>query len=335
VEEDTIFSISPIFEEKPAEMLDVDWLTRPDWGQVRVDQKQKNLTTTPAGLYAVSGTASYANPESTAWNWNGPSFTPINTASSVTVYVLDTGIYSAHQEFGGRARTTVDIIGDGRAPTGDCNGHGTHCAGSVGGTYRGIAKSVQLQGVRVLNCQGSGSTANIVSGYQWIVSDHNARKNPVSIVSVSLGGGASAALNDATNSAADNGVIPVVAAGNSAADAKDYSPASAASAICVGATTSTDAIASFSNFGATLKVFSPGSSIHSAYIGSTAFYAILSGTSMATPLVSGAIALFGQQSGTLTPKQATEAVNTYAVKNVVTGTNAATTKSLIYDKWAL
>jgi subtilisin family serine protease len=329
VEEDTIFSISPIYEGNATE-LDVDWLTRADWGQIRVDQSTRNLATTPANLYAGGA---YADPVSTTWDWNGPKFAPINTASAVTVYVLDTGIYTAHNEFGGRA-TVYDVIGSG-APTGDCNGHGTHCAGSIGGRNRGVATSVRLVGVRVLNCQGSGTTTNIVTGIQYIVNQHNLRKG-VGIMSASLGGSFSTTLNDATNSASNAGVVPVIAAGNSNADAKDYSPASASRAIAVGATTSADAIASFSNWGSTLKVFAPGSSVHSSYIGSVSTYSSLSGTSMATPLVAGSLALYGQSVGSLTYETAVAAITKFAPAGAVTGltgNKAASPNKFIFDKW--
>jgi subtilisin family serine protease len=330
VEEDTTFSVSPISEGNATE-LDVDWLTRPDWGQIRVDQSTRNLATTPANLYA---NGAYADPVSTTWDWNGPKFAPINSAAAVTVYVLDTGIYTAHNEFGGRA-TVYDVIGGNQAPTGDCNGHGTHCAGSIGGKNRGVATAVRLVGVRVLNCQGSGTTANILTGIQYIVNQHGIRKG-VGILSASLGGSFSTSLNDAVNSAANAGVVPVVAAGNSNADAKDYSPASASKAITVGATTSADAIASFSNWGSLINVLSPGSSVHSSYIGSVSTYSSLSGTSMATPLVAGSLALYGQAVGSLTFDTAVAAITKFARSGVVTGltgAKAATPNKFIYDKW--
>jgi subtilisin family serine protease len=331
VEEDTTFSIDPIMEGEPTEMDDVDWLTRPDWGTMRVDQRARNLATTPAGLYE---NGQYASAVSTTWDWNGPKWAP-PAAGNVWVYVLDTGTYSAHNEFGGRAERTYDVIADGQAPTGDCNGHGTHCSGSIGGKNRGVAVGALIQGVRVLNCQGSGSTTNIVRGIQWIVQQHQAKRSTASILSASLGGGLSTALNDAVNSAATNGVIPVVAAGNSNVDAANTSPASASGAITIGATGSNDTIASFSNWGSKLKAFSPGVTVHSAYIGSPSTYSALSGTSMATPLAAGALAVLAQLKGGLTPTQAVQAIADYATPNVVGGLAGKTgsPNRLIYDKW--
>jgi len=259
-------------------------------------------------------------------------WSPINSASNVWVYVLDTGIYTQHQEFAGRA-TSYSIINDGQ--TGDCNGHGTHCAGTIGGKNRGVATAVRLQGVRVLNCQGSGTTTNIVSGMQWIT-DQNKANGRIGIMSASLGGSYSAALNQAATSVAANGVTPVIAAGNSNADAKDFSPASATNAIAVGATGSNDVIASFSNYGATLKVFAPGQSVHSAYIGSTTAYASLSGTSMATPLVAGSLALLASRSGGLTPAVAIDSITKFSTTGVVgglTGAKASSPNRMVYDKW--
>jgi len=329
VEEDTYFSVDPIHEGNQTE-VGVEPLSRPDWGQVRVDQKALNLQTKdPANLYA---NGQYADPTSTTWNWNGPVWAPINTASNVWVYVLDTGIYTQHQEFAGRA-ASYSIINDGQ--TGDCNGHGTHCAGTIGGKNRGVATAVRLQGVRVLNCQGSGTTTNIVSGMQWIT-DQNKANGRIGIMSASLGGSYSAALNQAATSVAANGVTPVIAAGNSNADAKDFSPASATNAIAVGATGSGDVIASFSNYGATLKVFAPGQSIHSAYIGSTTTYASLSGTSMATPLVAGSLALLASRSGGLTPAVAIDSITKFSTTGVVgglTGAKASSPNRMVYDKW--
>jgi len=271
----------------------------------------------------------------TTWDWNGPKWAPPNIGN-VVCYVLDTGVLVSHQEFGGRA-ATYDIIGDGQAPTGDGNGHGTHCAGSIGGKNRGVAVGATIQGVRVLNNQGSGTTTNIVRGMQWIVSEHQRKRSTVSIMSVSLGGGFSAALNDATNSAAANGVIPVVAAGNSNQDAANFSPASAANAITVGALQSNDVIATFSNFGRVLTCFAPGVTVHSAYIGSSTTYSALSGTSMATPLTSGSLAILGALKGSLTPAQAKQAVLDYGTSGVVgglTGTKATSPNRVIYDRWA-
>jgi subtilisin family serine protease len=186
------------------------------------------------------------------------------TAGNGTAYILDTGIRTSHTDFGGRASVGFDAVGDGKNGQ-DCQGHGTHVAGTVGGTKYGVAKQVRLVAVRVLNCQGSGTSEQIISGINWVT--HNARKPAV--VNMSLGGGANSATDQAVRNSIASGVTYAVAAGNGNAqgvhqDACKVSPARVPEAITVGAVDKTDTKTSFSNYGTCLDIFAPGVSITSA-----------------------------------------------------------------------
>ena len=230
------------------------------WGLDRIDQRDRPLN----GTYV--------------YNYTG---------SGVRAYIIDTGILTSHTQFGGRAAASYDAFGGNGQ---DCNGHGTHVAGTVGGSTYGVAKSVQLRAVRVLNCSGSGSTSGVIAGVNWVASN---RVLPA-VANMSLGGGASSALDTAVNNAINRGVTFAVAAGNSGANACNYSPARVAAAITVGSTTSSDARSSFSNYGTCVDIFAPGSSITSAWHTSTTATRTISGTSMASPHVAGAAALYLQ-----------------------------------------
>jgi subtilisin family serine protease len=208
------------------------------------------------------------------------------SAAGVTAYVLDTGIRTGHAEFGGRARSGYDFI-DSDTVANDCNGHGTHVAGTVGGATFGVAKDVKLVGVRVLDCQGNGSYSKIIAGVDWVT--RNAVKPAVA--TMSLGGPVSGALDDAVRRSIAAGVTYVVAAGNDARDACTRSPARVADAVTVGATDSLDTRASFSNYGTCLDLFAPGARIRSASSASNTGTVTMSGTSMAAPHVAGAAAL--------------------------------------------
>ncbi|MFJ6052381.1 S8 family peptidase [Streptomyces sp. NPDC092307] len=211
-------------------------------------------------------------------------FTTAGTGAGVTAYILDTGIDYAHEEFGGRARSGFDSVGDGRDGA-DCLGHGTHVAGTVGGRTYGVAKGVSLVSVRVLGCDGTGTWSAVVAGLDW-VADH--AEQPA-VLNVSLGGEASETVNRAATEVADRGVLPVVAAGNSAKDACTVSPASADRVFTVGASNDKDERTSFSNFGPCVSLYAPGQGVVSALLdgGSVAH----DGTSMATPHVTGVAAL--------------------------------------------
>jgi subtilisin family serine protease len=211
--------------------------------------------------------------------------------AGVTVFVIDTGILTTHTSFGGRATHGFDSTGEG---AGDGNGHGTHCAGTVGGTPHGISRRSPLVAVKVLGRTGSGTTAGVIAGVNWVGGRAGSR-----VGSMSLGGGFSQASNDAVDSAYRAGAVMVVAAGNSNQNACSFSPASAPLGICVGSTTNTDARSSFSNFGTCVDTFAPGSSILSAWIGSNTATNTISGTSMACPHVAGiAASIWSTRGGT-------------------------------------
>lgn len=209
------------------------------------------------------------------------------TASNVRAYVIDSGILTSHSDFGGRASGGASFINDGRGAQ-DCNGHGTHVAGTIGGSRWGVAKSVRLVPVRVFGCTGGSANSTIIAGIDWV------RNNAIrpAVANMSLGGGASAATDTATNNLSNSGVTVVVAAGNDNANACNYSPARAAGAFTVGSTTNTDARSSFSNYGSCVDISAPGSSIMSAWYTSTTATNTISGTSMASPHVAGAAALY-------------------------------------------
>lgn len=212
--------------------------------------------------------------------------------SGVRVYVVDTGVYVGHSAFGGRVAEGYSAIPDGRGVD-DCNGHGTHVAGTaVGGGY-GVAQQSVVVPVRVLNCDGSGFGSDVLAGIDWIVKTH---PGGPAVINFSLGGGYSAALNAAVENAVSRGFIVVAAAGNSSTDACGVSPASAGGVIAVGASTRSDNWASFSNYGSCVDLIGPGEGILSSWIGSAGATAVQSGTSMAAPHVAGMAARFLQAS---------------------------------------
>lgn len=210
--------------------------------------------------------------------------------------------------------------------TNDCNGHGTHVAGTVGGLYYGVAKGVNIHPVRVLGCDGSGSYSGIIAGMNWVVQN---RVRPA-VANMSLGGGFSQSVNDAVQRMVNAGVTVVVAAGNDNSNACSYSPASAASAITVGSTTRTDARSSFSNYGNCLDIFAPGSSITSATNTSNTATAVLSGTSMAAPHVAGAAALYLSTNTSASPADVASALNSNSTPNKVTSAGSGSPNRLVY-----
>jgi subtilisin family serine protease len=253
------------------------------------------------------------------------SYTYDTTASNVNSYIIDTGIRTSHTQFGGRARVGYDAVGDGQNGQ-DCNGHGTHVAGTVGGSTYGVAKATQLWAVRVLSCSGSGSNAGVIAGVDWVTA--NAVKPAVA--NMSLGGGASSALDTAVRNSIASGVTYALAAGNSNADACTSSPARTAEAITVGATTSTDARASYSNYGTCLDIFAPGSSITSSWnTGDTATNTI-SGTSMASPHVAGVAALYLAANPTAAPSAVRNALVAAGTTGVVSNPGPGSPNVLLY-----
>ncbi len=236
-----------------------------------------------------------------------------STGAGVHAFILDTGIRPDHVEFTGRLAAGYTAIADGYG-TKDCNGHGTHVAGTVGGTTWGVAKGVTLIPVRVLDCNGSGTFSGVIAGIDWMA---NSTLRPA-VANMSLGGEVSAALDAAVASATAKGVTMVVAAGNSNADACNASPAREPTAITVGATTAADARASYSNYGACVDIFAPGSSIQSAWNNTATAYDIISGTSMAAPHVAGVAALTLARDPTASPAAVASTLKSGATANRIT-----------------
>lgn len=253
------------------------------------------------------------------------SFTYPNTGSGVTAYIIDTGIRISHNDFGGRATWGTNTTGDGNNT--DCHGHGTHVASTTGGTAYGVAKGVSLIAVKVLNCQGSGTTQGVINGINWVTSHHT---TGAAVANMSLGGGFSQANNDAvTNSIAD-GVSYAIAAGNSNANACNYSPASTPNAITVGATGSNDARASFSNYGTCLDIFAPGVSITAAWSTSNTATNTISGTSMASPHAAGVAAIIKAANPSFTPLQVRDKMVADSTTGVVTSPGSGSPNRLLY-----
>jgi len=246
------------------------------------------------------------------------------TGAGVTAYVIDTGIRLSHGDLGGRAVSGYDAVDGGSAD--DCNGHGTHVAGTVGGTTHGVAKDVRLVAVRVLDCAGSGTNAGVIAGIDWVTANHAA--GAPAVANMSLGGGASTAVDQAVQRSISDGITYAVAAGNGnqagvPQDACKSSPARVTAALTVGATTSTDAPASFSNYGSCVDLFAPGVGITSAWYTGDAATNTISGTSMATPHVAGVAALYLQTHTAAPPATVSSAVKALTTKDKVPTTRTA------------
>ena len=211
------------------------------------------------------------------------SYSYISAGAGEYVYVIDTGVYSGHNEFGGRVRSGYTAVADGNG-TEDCNGHGTHVAGTIAGQNYGVAKAATIVAVRVLDCTGSGYSSSVIAGINWVIASH---PGGTGIINLSLGGVANAAIDQAVADATAAGLVVVVAAGNSSADACSYSPARAPSALTIGAIDQTSAKAGYSNYGSCVDMWAPGSQITSAGISGANSSATMSGTSMASPHVAG------------------------------------------------
>ena len=285
---------------EPDRVVGIDATQNPaTWGLDRIDQRNLPLNST---------------------------YTYTATGTGVKAYIIDTGILGTHNDFGGRVLSGYTAISDGNGTT-DCNGHGTHVAGTVGGTTYGVAKGVSLVPVRVLSCAGSGSNTGVIAGVEWVTADHAA--GTPAVANMSLGGSTSASLNAAVARSIADGITYTVAAGNSNTDACTSSPASEPTAITVGATASTDARASYSNFGTCLDIFAPGSGITSDWYTSTTATNTISGTSMAAPHVAGVAALLLSADATASPATIASRLLAAATPSVVTGAGAGSPNLLL------
>lgn len=268
------------------------------WGLDRIDQTSSTLNST---------------------------YTYTSTGAGVHAYIIDTGILTSHSNFGGRATAAYDALGGNGQ---DCNGHGTHVAGTVGSSTYGVAKGVSLHGVRVLDCGGSGSNSGVIAGIDYVRTKH---VKPA-VANMSLGGGYSATINTAVTNLSNAGVFVAVAAGNDNANACNYSPASAPVVTTVGATTKTTARASYSNYGSCVDIYAPGSSITSTWSnGSTN---TISGTSMASPHVAGVAALYKATYGDASQATIDAWLKNNATNNAVTSNPSGTPNKLL-NKGAL
>ena len=275
--------------------------SNPTWGLDRIDQRSLPLSS---------------------------SYTYDATGAGVTAYIIDTGVLGSHGEFSGRMASGYSAINDGRGTT-DCNGHGTHVAGTVGGTTYGVAKGVTIRPVRVLDCQGSGTNSGVIAGVDWVTSNHGA--GSPAVANMSLGGGISSALDTAVTNSINDGVTYAVAAGNESTNACNGSPSRVGAALTVGSTTSSDARSSFSNYGSCLDLFAPGSSITSAWHTSSSATNTISGTSMATPHVAGVAALYLQGSPSAAPSTVSSAIVNGATANVVSGAGTGSPNRLLHS----
>jgi subtilisin family serine protease len=245
------------------------------------------------------------------------------TGSPVHAYIIDTGIRTTHGEFEGRAANVYDAFGGNGQ---DCNGHGTHVAGTVGGKVHGVAKQVRLRGLRVLDCKGSGSTSGVIAAVDWLRQNH---VKPA-VANMSVAGKVSKSLNTAVNNLSNAGVFVAVAAGNGNANACNYSPASAANAYTVAASTSTDARASFSNYGSCVNLYAPGQGITSAWHSSNTASHTMDGTSMAAPHVTGVAALIKHHYGDISSSSVATHLNTAGTSNLIKGNPSGTINKLLH-----
>ncbi|BBC37717.1 Aqualysin-1 [Streptomyces graminofaciens] len=249
---------------------------------------------------------------------------PDTAGSGVTAYVIDTGVRITHSQISGRASYGYDAV-DGDTTASDGNGHGTHVATTIAGSTYGIAKKAKIVAVRVLDNAGSGTTAGVIAGIDWVTNNHSGP----SVANLSLGGSASSTLDTAVRNSIASGVTYAVAAGNSSANASSYSPARVTEAITVGATTSTDAKASYSNYGSVLDIFAPGSSITAGWYTSDTATNTISGTSMATPHVAGAAAVYLAGHTSATPAQVATALVNGSVSGKVTSPGSGSPNRLL------
>ena len=254
-------------------------------------------------------------------------YTPPASGQGVSVYVVDTGILASHVDFGGRVAQGWTAKNDGLG-TSDCNGHGTHVAGTIAGSVYGMAKSATLIPVRALACDGSGLYSDVIAGLDWVAANH--RDGTPAVVNLSIGGPASNTLDAAVQAVIGDGIPAVVAAGNSAVDACTTSPSRLPAAVTVAASDSSDRQASFSNFGSCVDLYAPGVGITSTWYTSSTATASLSGTSMATPHVAGAAALLLAKNPSLTPSQVASTLNSSSVTGTIANASAGTPNRLLH-----
>ena len=259
------------------------------------------------------------------------SYTYASTGSTVDAYIFDTGLKLDHNEFTGRVQAGYNTITVGAAPSDD-NGHGTHVAGSLGGTRYGVAKGISIIPVKVLDQFGIGSYAQIIAGIDWAIAHHTTKP---AVGNMSLGGGVSAVLDDAVRRAIADGIVMCLAAGNATSDVSTASPARVAEAITVGSTTKTDELSSFSNFGTGVDLLAPGSAIVSAWFTGVNDINTISGTSMATPHVAGAAALYLESFPGSTPDQVQTGLKSKAVASRITLVPAGTPNLLLQTNYGV
>ncbi|MCZ2828340.1 S8 family peptidase [Modestobacter sp. VKM Ac-2986] len=291
--------------------------TLPGVASVELDQPVQLAATQSGATWGLDRVDQRALPLSSSYSYTA-------TGAGVTAYVIDTGVRLDHTDLAGRAVSGYDAVDGGTAD--DCNGHGTHVAGTVGGARYGVAKGVRLVGVRVLDCAGSGTNAGVIAGIDWVTAHHQA--GAPAVANMSLGGGASTAVDAAVQRSIADGVTYAVAAGNGNSrgvpqDACGGSPSRVPAALTVGATDRTDAPASFSNYGSCVDLFAPGVGITSDWYTSATATSTISGTSMATPHVAGVAALYLQGNPTASPATVSTAVLGATTKDRVKTTRTA------------